>query len=162
MRGYSLTSILLAVAGVIVAAGGGAMVTQLGSWYYGLRKPAWQPPDWLFGPAWTTIFVAMAVAFVLAWARTTSNAERWQLFGVYALNTVFNALWSALFFRLRRPDWALLEIAPFYVSILLVFFTVRSLRPGAEWLIAPYLLWVAFATVLNREIIRLNGPFTTR
>lgn len=162
MRGYSLTSILLAVAGVVVAAAGGAMVTQLGPWYYGLRKPTWQPPDWLFGPAWTTIFVAMAVAFVLAWARTTSDGERWRLAGIFALNIGLNALWSALFFRLRRPDLALIEIVPFYASIVLVFLVVRGLRPGAEWLLLPYLLWVAFATVLNREIVRLNGPFPSR
>jgi translocator protein len=162
MRDVSWTAILLAMAGVIAAAAGGAVVTELGAWYYGLRKPAWQPPDWLFGPAWTTIFVCMAIAFVLSWTRTTSDGERLRLFAIFALNSGLNTLWSALFFRMRRPDLALWEIIPFYASIVLVFVTVRGLRPGAEWLVTPYLVWVAFATVLNRAIISLNGPFPAR
>lgn len=138
----------------------GALVTTLGPWYYALRKPSWQPPDWAFGPAWTTIFLCAAVAFVLAWRSPESTtADRTRLLQVYALNAVLNVLWSALFFRWRRPDWALLEILPLWLSIIAVAAAVASRRPTAAWLLAPYVLWVSFAAVLNAAIVRLNGPF---
>jgi translocator protein len=138
----------------------GALVTSLGPWYYALRKPSWQPPDWAFGPAWTTIFLCAATAFVLAWRAPESTAlDRTRLVQLFLLNAVLNVLWSALFFRWRRPDWALLEILPLWLSIIAMAAAVASRRPAAAWLFAPYVLWVSFAAVLNATIVRLNGPF---
>jgi translocator protein len=162
MLGHSLTAILLAACGLIVTAGGGALVTQLGPWYYGLDQPSWKPPDWLFGPAWTTIFLCMGWAFVLAWSKVPSVGGRAMLFGVFALNSGMNLLWSYLFFRRRRPDWALIEVFPFIGSILLMIVVTAPLDVRAGWAFAPYLIWVLFATVLNAAIVRRNAPFTTR
>ena len=162
MLAYSVTAISLSAGGLIVAAAGGALMTQLGPWYYALSQPKWKPPDWLFGPAWTTIFLAVCYSFVLAWEQLPAGAARWRLFGLFALTGGLNTLWSYLFFARRRPDHALLEIFPFYASLVLVTWTVAPLDRRAAWAFAPYLCWVAFATALNISIVRRNAPFGTR
>ncbi len=162
MLGYSLVAIAIALGGLVVTAAGGALVTQLGPWYYGLKQPAWKPPDWLFGPAWTTIFLCMAWAFVLAWAKLPTTEERLRLFGIFALNGGLNTLWSFLFFGKRRPDLALIEVFPFIGSIVLMIYVTAPLDRRAAWAFAPYLTWVLFATVLNVAIVRRNAPFASR
>jgi translocator protein len=162
MLAYSVTAIALAAGGLVVTAAGGALVTQLGPWYYGLKKPAWQPPDWLFGPAWTTIFLCMAVSFVLSWNQLTDAGAKARLFGLFALNGGLNTLWSFLFFGQRRPDLALIEVVPFFGSIVLLTLTVAPLDKRAAWAFVPYLCWVLFATVLNIAIVRRNAPFGNR
>ncbi len=162
MLGYSVTAIALAASGLVLTAAGGALVTQLGPWYYGLKKPSWQPPDWLFGPAWTLIFLCMGAAFVMAWEQLPSTSARLRLFGLFALNAGLNTLWSFLFFGRRRPDLALVEIVPFFGSIVLLTLTVAPLDQRAAWAFVPYLLWVMFATALNIAIVRRNAPFGHR
>ena len=162
MLGYSVTAIALAACGVVVTAAGGALVTQLGPWYYELEQPAWKPPDWLFGPAWTTIFLLMAFAFVVSWEQLPTTGGRLRLFGVFALNGGMNTLWSWLFFGRRRPDLALIEIVPFFGSIVLLTLTVAPLDRRAAWAFVPYLCWVMFAAVLNIAIVRRNAPFGSR
>jgi translocator protein len=162
MLGNSVTAIAIAACGVVVTAAGGALVTQLGPWYYGLKQPAWKPPDWLFGPAWTTIFLLMAFAFVVSWEQLPTTAARLRLFGLFALNAGLNTAWSYLFFGMRRPDWALIEIVPFAGSLVLMMVTVAPLDPRAFWALLPYLCWVSFATLLNVSIVRRNAPFEIR
>ncbi len=162
MFAYSVTAIALAAGGLVVTAAGGALVTQLGPWYYGLKKPSWQPPDWLFGPAWTTIFLCMAFAFVLSWQQLPTDGAKARLFGLFALNGGLNTLWSFLFFGRRRPDLALIEILPFFGSIVLLMVTVAPLDRRAALAFVPYLCWVMFATVLNIAIVRRNAPFGLR
>jgi tryptophan-rich sensory protein len=137
----------------------GGTLTDLGPWYTALRKPPWQPPGWAFPVVWTTIYALCALAGAGAWRAARENTTREWMIGLFALNGFLNILWSFLFFRLHRPDWALFEVVPFWLSILALFaFLVRITRPGA-WLLAPYLLWVAVAALLNFEVVRLNGPF---
>jgi len=162
MFGYSVTAIALAASGLVVTAAGGALVTQLGPWYYGLKKPSWQPPDWLFGPAWTLIFLLMGAAFVLSWEQVPSSLGRLRLFGLFAMNAGLNTLWSFLFFGRRRPDLALFEAVPFFGSIVLLIVTVAPLDRRAAWAFVPYVCWVTFATVLNIAIVRRNAPFGSR
>jgi len=147
-----------ALAALAVAALGGT-VTVIGPWYHHLIKPAWQPPDPAFGLIWTIIFGFSAASGATAWRDAPSRAMREWLIGLFAFNGFLNVLWSLLFFRLQRPDWAFVEVTAFWLSILLlILFQARFSRLGA-WLLAPYLIWVSIATVLNFEIIRLNGPF---
>ena len=150
-----------AAAGValLVAALGGA-ATDIGPWYQSLRKPAWQPPDWLFGPAWTLIFALTALAGVRAWARTPDVAARGRLLSAYALNALLNILWSVLFFTLKRPDWALAEVVALWLSIVLLIVVSGRRDRTAGWLLVPYLVWVGFAGVLNWSVVRLNGSFS--
>jgi translocator protein len=144
-----------AVAAVTVAVLGGLM-TDTGSWYQGLAKPSWQPPDWLFGPVWTTIYALAAAAGVLAWRASQTQEQRQNLLIVFLLNATLNVVWSLLFFRLQRPDWALYEVALFWSSIVLLIYACWRRRILAAVLLVPYLAWVTFATVLNAEIVRLN------
>ncbi|MBC7770015.1 MAG: tryptophan-rich sensory protein [Phycisphaerales bacterium] len=137
----------------------GATITDLGPWYQSLRKPDWQPPDPVFGIAWTTIFALTAVSAAITWRNAPKGAEREWLIGLCALNGFLNLLWSLLFFRLHRPDWALLEVGALWLSIVaLMIFSARHARL-ASVLLTPYLIWVSLASVLNFDVVRLNAPF---
>ncbi|MEM8772436.1 MAG: TspO/MBR family protein [Pseudomonadota bacterium] len=146
------------LAALIVAIIGGA-VTDVGPWYRNLEKPSFNPPDWLFAPAWTVIYALAVIAAVTGWRRTRTSAERALLISLFFVNAVLNVLWSALFFTVKRPDWALAEVATLWLSVLaLIVFFLRFSKISALAL-APYLLWVAFAGYLNLAIVKLNGPF---
>jgi tryptophan-rich sensory protein len=148
---------------VIVAAGitiavlavGGAM-TNVGQWYQQLRKPWWNPPNWLFGPAWTVILGLAAWAGVLGWDHATASGQRLWMVVLFGINIVLHMLWSPLFFNLRRPDWALIEVPFLWLSIVALMVSLAPLSVTASLLLVPYLLWVAFAAYLNLTIVRLN------
>lgn len=142
-----------------VVAGIGGGLTDLGAWYEGLVFPAWKPPDAAFPIAWTTIFILAAVAAVLAWRGTPTAGGRALLVGLFALNSALNIGWSWLFFTLKRPDWALVEVVPLWLSILALVIVCGRADRRAGWALAPYLVWVGFAAVLNAFIAQANGPF---
>jgi len=154
-----LFAIVVAVLATLALIGLGAWATDLGPWYYGLKQPPWKPSDLLFGPVWTTIFTLTAVAGLRAWAGAAEGAPRVWLVAAFALNAALNVLWSLLFFRLRRPDWALAEVVPLWLSIGLLIGLCAAHDAWAPWLLLPYLVWVGFAACLNRAVVRLNGPF---
>jgi translocator protein len=137
----------------------GALLTDLSPWYYALRKPAWQPPDWLFGPAWTLIFGLAAVSGVLGWTYAPDQAARRRMLALFAVNASLNVLWSVLFFRFQRPDWALAEVGFLWLSIVALMLALRPASKAASWLLLPYLLWVTFATAVNAAVVVLNAPF---
>lgn len=147
-----------AAAATLVAGVGGAL-THIGPWYRALAKPWFQPPDWVFGPAWTLIFALCAVAGAEAWRRAPDGVARTRVVVLFALNAILNVTWSLLFFHLRRPDWALAEIGFLWASIALLVVVLGRHAPRVRWLLAPYLAWVTFAAVLNAAVVRLNGPF---
>jgi tryptophan-rich sensory protein len=151
--------IVIAAASALAVAVLGGLMTELGSWYYGLAQPSWKPPDALFGPAWTLIFALTAAAGVTAWRAIGSRTQREWLLVLFALNAFLNVLWSLLFFRLQRPDWAQFEVAFLWLSIVaLIVFVGRHSRLAAL-LLVPYLAWVSFAALLNGAVVRLNAPF---
>lgn len=151
--------VLGAGAAAVLVASLGATMTHLGPWYQALNKPSWQPPDWLFGPAWTLIFALAAAAGVIAWRRASTDSQREWIIALFAINGTLNILWSALFFRLHRPDLSLIEAIFLFLSVLVPIVVFSRYAKPASWLLAPYLVWVIFAMVLNYEIVRLNGPF---
>lgn len=151
--------IVVAAGAAIFVAVAGLLLTPLGPWYYGLKKPRWQPPDWLFGPAWTLIFTLAATSGVLAWNAADTVAARRCVIVLFAVNGALNMGWSALFFTLRRPDWSLVEVVFLWLSIVALIAGLWRLSPLASLLLAPYLAWVSFASVLNLAIVRLNAPF---
>jgi len=159
-RRSAIKPMLIAAACAISVASIGALMTDLGPWYRSLRRPWFQPPDWLFGPAWTAIFAMAAIAGYLAW-QARPNLRLWALIsGLFAANGVFNVLWSALYFRMHRPDWALAETVPLWLSVLALIIVLRKCTRTGSLLMVPYLLWVSFAAVLNLAVIKLNYPFT--
>jgi tryptophan-rich sensory protein len=150
--------IIGALAALLVAAIG-ATVTDLGPWYHALREPSWKPPDVAFGPIWTTILSLAVLSGVGAYCREQTRVGRQAIIGLFALNGSLNILWSLLFFRFQRPDWALIEVVPYWLSILaLVVLTYRR-SAVAGLLLVPYLAWVALAAALNFQVVALNGPF---
>lgn len=151
-------TIAIAVFTAIVVTGIGGVLTEIGPWYRNLRKPSWQPPDWAFGPAWTLILGMAAAAGVLGWNATPEGGGA-RVIGLFGLNAVLHILWSPLFFKWRRPDWALVEVPFLWLSVLALVIGLAPYSSTASWLMVPYLAWVAFAAYLNLTIVRLNGPF---
>ncbi len=147
-------------AALAIGALGGAL-TDLGPWYQNLTQPSWKPPDWAFGPAWTTIFLCCAAAGTLAWNASSTSAQRRTLIIAFAINAALNLLWSLLFFDMKRPDWSLLQVGVLWLSVLsLVVICGRLSRPAGA-LVLPYLVWVAFASTVNYGVVQLNGPFSS-
>jgi tryptophan-rich sensory protein len=151
--------IVAAAVAAMVLAGLGALSTDIGPWYQSLIEPAWKPPDILFGPVWTTIYALSAFAGVRAWNGARSRSSREWIIALFAFNAFANLIWSLLFFRLRRPDWALMEVGVLWASILVLIVALRRFSPLASWLLVPYLAWVSFAALLNYTVVQLNAPF---
>ncbi len=151
--------IVIAVVWGILVAGVGAFLTDISPWYHSLRRPSWQPPDWLFGPAWTVILALASLSLFLGLRHAQDRESRWLIGGLFVLNGVLNILWSPLFFKLRRPDWALGEVPLLWLSILAPIVLLTPISRTAGLLLVPYLAWVSFAAVLNLTIVRLNHPF---
>ena len=132
----------------------GGIVTDSG-WYAELRRPAFAPPGWLFGPVWTALYLGMGVAAWLVWRRAGFRKARAAL-ALYALQLVFNALWNPIFFGLRAMGWALVDIVVLAVAIVVTLIKFYRIDRSAGLLLVPYLLWVLFASVLNFSLWMLN------
>jgi len=152
-------AIIAAILWAVILAGAGALLTDIGPWYRDLKKPRWQPPDWLFGPAWTIILGLAAWAAILSWSEATSPSDQAIILSVYGANFLLHLLWSPLFFRYQRPDWALVEVVFLWLSVLAMLIMAWRFTPLAGAMILPYFLWVSFAAVLNARIVQLNRPF---
>lgn len=151
--------IAAAAAWAIVVAGVGGSLTEIGPWYQALKKPFFQPPDWAFGPAWTLIFAFSIAAAATAWRAAPDARSRGWIIALYMVNGVLNVLWSVLFFKLRRPDWALIEVAFLWLSVLAMILVIRRYSARAGTLLVPYLAWVSFAAAINAAAVQLNAPF---
>jgi len=155
--------VILTIAGAViwglVVALGGAWLTDLTPWYRDLKKPSWQPPDWLFGPAWSVILALASCSLYLAWRDAPDSGARLMVALLFLWNGVANLLWSPLFFRWKRPDWALYEVPVLWLSILVPIILLAPINWTASLLLWPYLAWVTFAAYLNLTIVRLNRPF---
>ena len=157
------TPILVAAGWAIILGGAGGALTEIGPWYRELKKPAWQPPDWLFGPAWTVILGLSGWSFYIGLTEATSPEARARVWALFIANFVLHFLWSPLFFKLKRPDWALAENAFLWLSVTALMVVLPRLvdNPTAGWLNVPYFIWVSFAFMLNAKIVQLNRPFVT-
>lgn len=142
------------VAAATTAASSGAFFRP-GAWYDALAKPTWTPPNWLFGPAWTVLFVMIAVSGWLAW-REVGLSGAPLAFAIYGVQLVLNACWSGIFFGMRRMDLAFGELVLLWLSIAANILAFAPIHAGAAWLLVPYLCWVSFAGALNFSLWRLN------
>jgi len=154
------TPVVAAAIWAVFLGGVGGLATEIGPWYRSLKKPSWQPPDWLFGPAWTLILGLAAWAAVLAYTGASDDAGRTTVFILYTVNLVFHFIWSPLFFKFKRPDLALVEVIFLWSSVLALCVALRQFSFAASWLVVPYLVWVSFAACLNYMIVKMN-PRTT-
>lgn len=159
MRKPFLKALIAAALASSLVAAIGATLSQVGPWYWGLTKPAWTPPDFAFGIIWTLVFGLITISGAYALSTAPDSASRNRITTAFAFNGFLNIVWSLLFFRMQRPDWALIEVVPFWLSIVaLMWLTARHSRTGAV-LLTPYLVWVSGAAFLNWEVVRMNGPF---
>lgn len=152
----SLWPALVVAGGIaLVVAFAGGMLIEIGPWYKALRKPSWQPPEWIFGPVWTTIFTLAVIAAALGW-RDAPEGARAGLVALFLVNALLNIAWSWLFFTFKRPDWALIEVVLLWVSIAALIARLAPINGLASLLLAPYLVWVSIAAFLNYTIVKLN------
>lgn len=159
MNKKTWTQLALAFALSYATAGIGAALTELGPWYFALKQPDWKPPDAAFGVIWTTIFTLCAISGWLAWQSADTIALRRRVAGLFGINAFLNIVWSALYFKLQRPDWALFEVVFLWLSIVALIVGLWRLSRWASLLLVTYGVWVSIAAVLNLETVRLNGPF---
>ncbi len=137
------------------AVGAALTAVPVRDWYQTLRKPAWTPPDWVFGPVWTLLYLMMALAAWLVWRRTGWSRGRTAL-GLFAVQLSLNAVWSPLFFRLQNPGIAFVDIILLWAAIAATLWSFRRISALAASLFFPYLMWVSYATALNWAIWRMN------
>jgi tryptophan-rich sensory protein len=148
---------VLVAAGVALFLGvAGGLLTEIGAWYRDLRKPRLNPPNWVFGPAWTIILGLAAWSAVIAWRAANTADERSLVVLLFGANAVLHLLWSPLFFKFKRPDWALVEVVFLWASLVALAVELWPISETASRLIWPYLAWVSFASWLNWRIVQLN------
>jgi translocator protein len=141
---------------VILAVAGG-LLTRLSPWYYALRQPAWKPPDWAFGPIWTVVFICLTFAIAYAWD-AASATQRVMILWAVGVNGALNIAWSGIFFVLKNPGLAFLELVLFWCSIATLVYVFGNVSRTAALLLLPYICWVTTAGALNFAIVRLNRP----
>ena len=155
----SVRALLLAFVLSFATAGIGAALSELGPWYFALKHPPWKPPDAAFGVIWSTIFTLCAISGWLAWQAADTLALRRRVLCLFGVNAVLNIVWSALYFKLQRPDWALFEVVFLWLSVLALVMGLWRLSRWASLLLVTYWIWVSIAAVLNVQTVMLNGPF---
>ncbi|MBC18902.1 MAG: sensory protein TspO [Planctomycetaceae bacterium] len=132
-----------------------ATMPQIPTWYSGIAKPSWTPPDWVFGPVWSLLYAMMAIAAWLIWRNEDRKKSTIPLVW-FAVQLILNSFWSVLFFGMQKPSWSMVEVFFLWLAI---FMTIRAFWPLSRWaasMLVPYLLWVSFASVLNVAIWQLN------
>jgi len=128
---------------------------EISGWYAAIRKPSWNPPSWVFGPVWTTLYLMMAVAGWLVW-QAEPGPQRTRALWLFAIQLALNFVWSPVFFNWHRPDWSMGVISLLWLSIGSFTVAAWAASKWAALLFVPYWLWVSFATVLNFTIWKLN------
>jgi len=148
-----IISIILTVG--LGSLGGLFTIAEIPTWYAGLNKPSFNPPNWIFGPVWTTLYLLMGISFYLIW-KLPSSKSRTQAIFVFFIQFILNFCWSILFFSMHQIGWAFVEIIAMWILILLTILQFRKHSIPAAVLLIPYLLWVSFASLLNWSIWLLN------
>jgi tryptophan-rich sensory protein len=144
--------VCLAVGGV----SGFMTASAIPTWYVTLNKPSFNPPNWLFGPVWTTLYIMMGVAFGLVWKSNATQYIKNKAMLFFAIQLVLNFFWSIIFFGYHQVGLALVEIILMWIFILFSIISFKPVTRIGAGLLVPYLAWVSFATVLNFSIWRLN------
>lgn len=125
-------------------------------WYAVANKPWFNPPNWIFAPVWTALYILMGIAVFLIWKAEADKAVKQTALILFAAQLTLNFFWSLIFFKLQQPGWALVEIAVMWLAILFTILWFGKISSTAAWLLVPYISWVSFASVLNYAIWKLN------
>lgn len=152
LRLAACLALCLAVGGIT----GSVTAAEIPTWYARLNQPSWTPPNWAFPVVWTALYVMMGVALWLLWERAAAGAARGWAIGLFFVQLALNAAWSPVFFSLHRTGWALAIIVALVLCLAALILNAWRAQRTAAWLLAPYLLWLAYATTLNAGILALN------
>ena len=125
-------------------------------WFALANKPWFNPPNWIFAPVWTTLYVLMGIALFLVWKADADKSIKQTAIILFTLQLALNFFWSIIFFKLQQPGWAFVEIILMWLMILLTILWFGKINATAAWLLVPYICWVSFASVLNYSIWKLN------
>ncbi len=131
-------------------------VSAIPNWYTTLAKPALNPPSWIFGPVWITLYALMGTATFLVWTKGLERDDVRKALRVFGFQLVLNAAWSIVFFGLKSPGWAFANIVLMWIAIIWTMILFYKVSKPAMWLLVPYILWVTFASYLNYSIWMIN------
>lgn len=129
---------------------------EIGIWYAALKKPFFSPPNWVFAPVWTTLFLLMGISLYLIWEKQILNEGRGFAISIFVFQLILNILWSVLFFGFHSPLAAFIEIIALWIMILFTIEAFSKISKLSAWLLLPYIVWVTFAGILNLFIWWLN------
>jgi len=154
-------NILKLVVSIVICQGAGIVgsvftASSIPTWYATIAKPAFNPPNWIFAPVWTTLFLLMGISLYLVWQKGLSKKESKIALSLFGLQLGLNIVWSLLFFGLKSPGLAFFEIIILWVAIALTIVKFKPISKNAAILLLPYIAWVSFAAVLNFAIWGLN------
>jgi len=130
--------------------------SSVNGWYTTLVKPSFNPPNWLFAPVWTSLYIMMGIAFFLIWKSNANDVVKRTAVTLYIIQLALNFCWSFIFFYAQQPGWALVDIILMWIFIFLTIRWFGKISSVSAWLLVPYICWVSFATVLNYAIWTLN------
>lgn len=156
-----LSSVWKYIIAIIVCEGVGITSGLLASannnmWFDSLTKPTWNPPGYLFGPVWTTLYLLMGISLGIVWNNKTTEINKRKAYLLFIVQLFLNFWWSILFFHFHSPALALVDIILMVITIILTIFSFSHFSKTAAWLLVPYISWVSFATILNYTIWNLN------
>ena len=157
----NITKVLLFIACITVTlAVGGisgfATATSINNWYVYLQKPWFNPPNYLFGPVWTILYLLMGISFFMILTTLSTAKKRTSAVAVFGIQLTLNFAWSFIFFKYHQLGWALVEIIAMWISIFTMIIVFSRINKTAAIMQIPYISWVSFATILNLAIWRLN------
>lgn len=159
MKTNSLFKSIIAIVICELAGGIGSIFTfsAIPTWYAALAKPMLNPPSWIFGPVWTTLYALMGIAAFIVWNKGWQRSDVRKAVSVFGVQFALNALWSIIFFGLHSPAWAFVNIIALWVAIIYTMILFYTISKPATYLLIPYILWVSFAAYLNYSILVLNS-----
>jgi tryptophan-rich sensory protein len=141
---------------IVAFAGSAVTMPSISAWYSELNKPFFNPPNWIFGPVWTILYILMGIALYLVWNRGLKDKKVGKAVMVFIIQLALNFLWSLFFFGLHLPFIAFLTIIALWIMIFYTIVLFKSRSKTASWLLIPYVVWVSFAMILNLFIVILN------
>ncbi len=156
MNPIVMLAVLIAVCLAVGAFGSVFTASSVNGWYPTIHKPSWTPPSWVFAPVWTALYIMMGIAAWFVW-RKRENAGAKSALILFAVQLALNAAWSPLFFGLKNPLAGLLTIILLWAFLAAAILSFWRISRAAAALLAPYWLWVSFASALNLAIWRMNG-----
>ena len=152
------SKLIIAVVGCQLAGAVGAIFTSpnIATWYATLAKPSFNPPNWIFGPVWTILYLMMGISAYLIWSQKKEWSHNWKALAFFDLQLGLNVLWSIIFFGMQNPGLAFVEIIILLTALAVTIIKFYKISKIAAYLLIPYFLWGCFATVLNYSIWMLN------